>query len=178
MKNKNSFTLAIVSLSLLLFTLFFSCQKRVDSDEQWRIANEKAFSEFADSADYVKKMVEGSDAFVYMKTLKKGEGKDFPIETSRVLMHYQANLLAGEKNMIDGNYDSEAPMRFALSRGKSSDLITGMRIGLQNMVQGEEAVIIIPWYLAYGGSKVGAIPAYTSFRYQVRLDSIIPEDAL
>lgn len=168
---------ALVATLLALLPSLLSCDKRVDTTEQWRIANEKAFAEYADSTEFKKATIDGSSAYVFMKKTHTVEQGDYPIETSRVLIHYEAYQITGDKGRVDGNFESEAPAFFSLSRGKKSDLISGMRIGLQNMLQGEEAVIIIPWHLAYGSSRTGNVPAYTAFRYTVRLDSIIPETA-
>lgn len=176
MTNKHSLLLAVGVLLSVLLSLV-ACNRRVDSTEQWRIANEKAFAEYADSTDFIKATVDGSTAYVYKKQTKKGQGNEYPIETSRVLIHYEAYQIAGEKGKLDGNFESEAPARLSLSRGTNGDLISGMRIGIQNMVQGEEALIVIPWHLAYGASRKGNVQAYTAFRYLVRLDSIIPETA-
>lgn len=164
--------------SLLLFlvaTLFISCQRRPDASVQWRIANEKAFNEYADSVGFYKASVDGSNAFIYMKKHQEGQGVEFPIETSRVMLHYEVHFITGSKAFIEGNFDSEAPQLFSLSRGGKEDLITGMRIGIQNMHQGDEAELIIPWHLGYGASRHDGLEAYTSLRYYIRLDSIIPE---
>ncbi len=162
-------TIALVGL------LFASCQRSPDATTQWRVANEKAFNEYADSSDYKKVSVDGSTAFIYMKTIKKGEGKVFPIETSRVLVHYEVFFVTGNKNFIEGNFDSEAPQRFGLSRGTGS-LIAGMRIALQNMVVGDEVMAIIPWHLGYGAIRSGSLEGYTTLRYHIKLDGIVPED--
>lgn len=177
MINRYPFVAVLATLLALLPSLL-SCDKRVDTAEQWRIANEKAFAEYADSTNFKKTTVEWSSAYVFMKKTHTVEKGEYPIETSRVLIHYEAYQITGDKGRVDGNYESESPALFSLSRGTKTDLISGMRIGLQNMLQGEEAVIIIPWHLAYGSTRMGNVPAYTAFRYTVRLDSIIPESVL
>lgn len=162
-------------LFILTLVSSTSCQKTLDSETQWKMENERIFASYADSTNFFKASTEGSNAFIYMKSRKVGAGTEFAIETSRVLIHYETYFLAGNKAFIEGNFDSEAPEMFALSRGGDEDLITGVRIGLQNMKQGDEAELIIPWNLAYGDAKHDILEAYTALRYIVRLDSIIPE---
>lgn len=172
---KNNRLLLLLGAFVALLTAFTSCEKRVDSRVQWRNENEKAFASYADSTGFSKAGTDGSNAFVYMKKLKEGMGKEFPIETSRVLVHYEAYLLAGSKGFVDGNFDSESPIRLVISRGTPKDSPQGLRIALQNMVVGEESLIVVPWHLAYGSSDFGNIRGYTALRYRVQLDSIIPE---
>ena len=43
------------------------------------------------------------------------------------------------------------------------------------MVVGDEAEIIIPWYLAYGDKGTKGINPYTALKFRIKLEEIIPE---
>ncbi len=168
------FKQTLVILSILLFSLS-SCDKKIDAELQWRIDNEKRFQEFEAKKEYKKTTIDGLTPYVLMKWIKKGNNKEYPIHTSRVIIHYEVYLLAGNKSFIDGNYDQERGLRLALDRGNSNQSIVGIQIALQNMVEGDETEVIIPWYLAYGSTPQEKIRPYSGLRYLIRLDKIIPE---
>lgn len=163
--------------SFLCIMLFSSCQDRVDNKKVWRANNERLFNAFADSTGFNKVSLDGTEAYVYMKQLQPGDGKHYPIQTSRVLVHYQLELLTGNNRFIEGNFDSEAPTQLSITRGEPTDCIKGLGIALQNMTTGEECDVIVPWYLGYGESESDGIPGYSTLRFRVRLDAIIPETA-
>lgn len=162
---------------LALSTLLSSCQKRVDTTLEWRRENEKAFEDYAQKSDYQKVSTDGLYPFIYMRWMERGEGKEYPIETSRVLVHYECYLLAGSQTLQDGNFDQEKSMRLTINRGTTDQTVKGFQIALQNMVVGDYAEAIVPWHLAYGTTAKGSIQAYSGLRFQIRLDSIIPESA-
>lgn len=172
---KKCFWALIVTLSLAMV----SCKDAIDSDLQWRSQSEQRFDKYKNDSQYKRVSTSGilGDNFVMMKYIKKGEGKVHPIHTSRVLLHYQQYIL-GIENPIASNYSSEEPDRFSLNRGADGkNLPLGMRIALMNMVEGDEAEVIIPWYLGYGeNSKPLGIMNFSALRYIVRLDKIIPEN--
>lgn len=163
-----------VALVALLSLILASCEDPIDASTQWRITNESTFNEYSSKEEYQKASIEGSSAYVYMKWLAHGDGKEYPIETSRFKCHYEMRLLVGDK-VVDGNYGSERPAVFAINRGLKNQLVEGARIGLQQMVVGDEAEIIIPWYLAYGERRSGDINPYTALKFRVKLEEIIPE---
>ncbi len=159
----------------LLLLLSPSCQQKVDSVEQWRRENESAFNDYANNKDFAQYSTDGLLPFVYMRWIERGEGKEYPIETSRVLVHYECYLLSGSKNLVEGNFDQEKSQRLTLNRVGDQSSIVGVQIALQNMVVGDYTEVIIPWYLAYGDKKQDNIQPYTALRYLIRLDKIIPE---
>lgn len=174
---KNKFLSFLKYPLFLLFMgcLFASCQDTPSVTDQWRAQNEQAFATYEKNKEYTKVTIDGFGPHVMMKWLKRGEGKEYPIETSRVKIHYEVSLLTGS-NVIDGNYNQEAPTFFSINRGGKAFVITGLRIALQNMVIGDEAEIAIPWYLAYGERELMGIRAYSALLYKVRLDDIVPEE--
>lgn len=164
-----------LGVALLLSISFSSCQKKIDAVEEWRRENENAFNSYANNKDFSKQSTDGFLPYIYMKWIEKGKGKEHPIETSRVLVHYECYLLAGSKAFIEGNFDQEKSQRLTLNRGKEGSSIVGVQVALQNMVEGDYTEVIIPWYLAYGSKQEGNIQPYSSLRFLIRLDKIIPE---
>ena len=175
----------LIAVATLMATLLPACQKSVDSTEEWRRRNEKAFADYESKSDYQKVTTDGSMPYVFMKTKTKGTGTEHPISTSRVIIHYAMYLLVPTSSTgtapLDGNFDQEQGLCLSLNRGEKERAIAGVQIALQNMVVGDHTEVIIPWYLAYGAksspSQTSTIPAYSALRYEVRLDSIVPESA-
>ncbi len=163
---------------LAVSSILTSCDKKIDATLEWRMDNEKRFEEYSIKKDFKKVTIDGLNPFVYMHWIKKGEGKEYPIQTSRVLVHYECFLLAGNKSFVDGNFDQEKSLRLVLDRGKEGQSIVGVQIALQNMVVGDETEVIIPWYLAYGDKAKDSLRPYSALRYRIRLDKIIPEEEL
>ncbi len=152
-----------------------SCQKRVDAKAEWRIDNERRFEAYAQKSNFQKVTVDGLTPFIYMRWIERGKGQTYPIYTSRVLVHYECYLLTGSQSLQDGNFDQERSKLLVLDRGKQGQTIQGIQIALQNMVVGDETEAIIPWYLAYGAKGKNNIQPYSSLRFRIRLDAIIPE---
>ncbi|MBB6276325.1 FKBP-type peptidyl-prolyl cis-trans isomerase [Porphyromonas circumdentaria] len=165
---------ALIAVAFIV-VLLPSCQKKIDAVEEWRRQNENAFNDYADNKNFTKQTTDGLLPFVYMRWIEKGTGTEYPIETSRVLVHYECYLLTGSKSFIEGNFDQEKSQRFTLNRAGEGATIVGVQVALQNMVVGDYTEVIIPWYLAYGSKQEGNIQPYSSLRFLLRLDKIIPE---
>ena len=166
-----------ILLSLLLVPLMWSCQQQVDVAKQWRQQNEEAFASYEENPEWEKVSLPGLENYVMMKWSTHGTGTDYPIETSRVKIHQEIHRIVGSNTFLGGNFDQEIPITVTLNRNESEQVIIGLRIALQNMVVGDEAQVVIPWYLAYGEVQQGNITPYTALRYVLRLDEIIPEEA-
>ena len=177
MKNNLIHLRAFLSIGLLaLFVLLpAGCNTALSSSDQWRLQNEAAFLKYEKDEEYTKVTIDGLSPFVMMKWLQRGSGKEYPIETSRVKLHYRYYSLVGNTELVDGNYNQESSSIFTINRGTAAQVIVGLRIALQNMVVGDEAEIIIPWYLAYGEKASQGLRPYSALRYVVRLDGIVAE---
>ncbi len=170
--------LAAVGVSLV------SCDQKIDATEQNHMNSDAIIRRIKEDKDYQPLTMEGlfGDKYVYARWLNHGTGKIKPIATSRVDMHYKFYImrLNGESIadvLAQENYSSETPARFSIARGTDA-LIPGMRIALIHMVEGDEVEVIIPWYLGYGADPTNrVIPSYSTLKYIIRLDKIIPEDA-
>lgn len=95
--------------------------------------------------------------------------------TDFVRYHYNGTLLSGEA--FDSSYSRNATYDTYLGQG---DLIPGMDEGLLGMCVGENRIIIIPPFLAYGESGSGTrVPPQATLVFEVLLvDLFNPKDDL
>lgn len=166
--------ISALSLCLALGVTATSCDQEVDATLERRAKEEGAFLAFKDSTDYERVSLPGlyGDGYVYMKWIERGTSGQKVKATDQVLMHYDAYALTswvgGQKaGLFDSNFDQEVITPFALNA-----LILGQRIALQNMVEGDEVIVAVPWYLAYGSEGKRRIPPYTSLLFRVKLKKI------
>jgi peptidylprolyl isomerase len=80
------------------------------------------------------------------KSVKPGTGKDHPVRTSMVTVHYTGWTTDGK--MFDSSYNNNKPISFPLS-----GVIEGWTEGVQLMVVGEKMRFWIPEKLAYKGES-------------------------
>ena len=73
---KYNLSLRASLLALLSLLLLTACEDPIDATTQWRINNESSFNEYGSKEEYTKASIEGSSAYVYMKWLAHGEGKE------------------------------------------------------------------------------------------------------
>lgn len=98
----------------------------------------------------------------YVKT-KEGNGEKPQVGTM-VKVHYTGKLLDG--TVFDSSVTRNEPFRFVLGVGQ---VIPGWDEGLQLMSKGEEAVLYIPYYLAYGNTGSGPIPPFATLIFEVEM---------
>jgi FKBP-type peptidyl-prolyl cis-trans isomerase len=85
-----------------------------------------------------------TDKGVAYKVLKKGSGKDHPVASSKVKVHYTGWTTDGK--MFDSSVARGQPVTFPLT-----NVIPGWTDGLQTMVVGEKTRFWIPEELSYKG---------------------------
>ena len=98
----------------------------------------------------------------YVKT-KEGNGEKPQVGTM-VKVHYTGKLLDG--TVFDSTVTRNEPFQFVLGVGQ---VIPGWDEGLQLMSKGEEAVLYIPYYLAYGNTGSGPIPPFATLIFEVEM---------
>lgn len=98
----------------------------------------------------------------YVKT-KDGNGEKPQVGTM-VKVHYTGKLLDG--TVFDSSVTRNEPFQFVLGVGQ---VIPGWDEGLQLMSKGEEAVLYIPYYLAYGNTGSGPIPPFATLIFEVEM---------
>ncbi|NDW08515.1 FKBP-type peptidyl-prolyl cis-trans isomerase [Dysgonomonas sp. 520] len=199
---KKAYILPILFIGILFAT--YSCldDDNDDSgiDEEWKYMNEKAFAELAVEGDndtdtlYTKLGSIYANNEVYVKWRKSDsitksdlpkmspkidiEGK--PQFNDSVRIRYEGWLIDKKGNKII--FDStENPKTGSTSQPNKlpvgfrvNGVIAGWTTVLQDMVKGEEREVCIPWQLAYGASGNSSIPGYTTLRFRMKLEDIIP----
>ncbi len=98
----------------------------------------------------------------YVKT-KEGNGEK-PAKGKMVSVHYTGTLLDG--TVFDSSIERNEPIQFILGIGQ---VIPGWDEGIQMMSKGEQGVLYIPYYLAYGDRGAGSIPPFATLKFEVEL---------
>ncbi len=84
-----------------------------------------------------------------------------------VAVNYVGRFLDGTQ--FDSSYDRGQPLTFEVGLGR---VIKGWDEALLTMKEGEKRTLIIPYWLAYGDSSQGKIPARATLVFDVELVSI------
>lgn len=87
-----------------------------------------------------------------------------PTTGSEVVVHYDGYLLDGAK--FDSSRDRGTPYVFRIGTGS---VIQGWDEALAAMKVGGKRTLIIPWWLGYGTSGKGPIPAKATLVFEVEL---------
>lgn len=119
-----------------------------------------------DLANYLAKnkiVAEPTASGLYYVVTEPGTGEK-PQVGKPVTMHYTGKLLDG--TVFDSSVDRGQPFQFVLGVGQ---VIPGWDEGVQLMSKGEKGVLYIPYYLAYGESGSGPIPAFSNLMFEVEL---------
>ncbi|MDO4691552.1 MAG: FKBP-type peptidyl-prolyl cis-trans isomerase [Porphyromonadaceae bacterium] len=165
-----------VLMTLALTLGAMGCNDEVNPSLEQRAREERAFHAFKDSSDYTRLTVPGlyGDNYVYAKWLKKGYGERKAKLTDNVYIRYTGYYLTTwtggrQQGIFETNADQEI-----LSPMSINGTINGWMIALQNMVEGDEIGVAIPWYLGYGAAGKGhTIAPYTSLYFTINLEQII-----
>ena len=173
MISKRLYTLG---LGLLTLVALPSCNDAIDTQQQRRENNEKVFRTFKGREGYSPVSIPGiyGSNFVYMKYTTRGKGKEKPAATDNVRCEYTGYLTTEwvEASTQARPFDSNANQTL-ITPARVNTYIVGFAIALQNMVEGDDVDVVIPWYLAYGGQGVGTIPSYSSLYFKLKLVEIV-----
>ncbi len=134
----------------------------------------KWVSEFRHSEeDQIKKFMlekelpfEENDEGIYYISLQPGNGKK-PKKGNSITIHYEGKFLNGK--FIESTKKRNQPLDFIF--GSEMIVIKGIEMAVEQMTEGEKALVIIPSDLAFGagGAGDGIIPPYTSLIYELEL---------
>ncbi len=108
--------------------------------------------------------VEVTASGLQYEVLQEGYGER-PVDTSKVLAHYEGTLINGQK--FDSSYDRGEPIEFPLN-----GVIAGWTEGLQLMKVGAKYKFYIPYNLGYGERGTRGIPPYSTLIFTVELKDI------
>jgi len=102
-----------------------------------------------------------------VKTIKEGDGVNFPKQGNRVTVHYTGTLTNGKK--FDSSRDRNEPFTFNLGKG---EVIRGWDEGVARLSLGQRALITCPPNYAYGSQGIGGIiPPNSTLVFDVELIS-------
>ncbi len=152
-----------IGLSIVLLAFLFSGCLETESlfDNE---ADIEFMEEYAQRDDVIL-----TDSGLMYRVLQEGEG-EYPVITSQVRAHYEANLVTGE--VIGSSYDEDEPLLFNLQ-----DVIFGFSEGLMLMQEGAEHELVIPPELGYGDFPPDSrIHPGAVLIFQVELLEIIQEE--
>ncbi len=120
--------------------------------------------------DFLKKEnidVSPTETGLYFVELEKGKGNR-PQKGQRVRVHYAGRLTDGLP--FDDSYKRGEPYEFELGAGM---VIKGWDEGIGMMNEGGRALLVIPYYLAYGEREMGKIPAFSPLVFEVELVEVL-----
>ena len=153
--------------------------------KKWKEQNDQWLKEMqnrrnADGTPYYQTVVPAWNpgAFVlmhYFNDRAETVGNLTPLYTSTVDVRYIGYNCQDEpfdSSTVDNSYGKLGIRRFTVN-----SLIQGWSIALLNMHVGDTAEVIIPYDIAYGTSYAGAIPPYSSLRFNLRLEDIYRYEA-
>ena len=167
-------------ITCLSCCLFSACGEDDNTDYTWKDANEAAFNALESNPDYKKAEIPNGPGFVYYKVLQESTIVDpvKPFYTSVVRVNYRGRLYNGaifEDALVKPITFKIDGGNFYLNGGSVTGIsvITGWRIALQNMKEGEKWEVHIPWELGYGATGSGNIPGYTTLIFEIELEKIV-----
>ena len=182
--NKKIYTLTtLLSLLLILFT---SCGDSSDDgiDYEWKARNERIFDEAASTYTNILNS-ESKDGFIRFNRVSESNSnlkmaQDGTIQFSdSVTVRYEGWYINadGEKYIFDSTENNnKVPVTFGVK-----SVIDGWATMLQNMKEGEEVEMCIPYKLAYGSSGQTnststsyTIPPYTTLFFYMKVTKVIP----
>jgi FKBP-type peptidyl-prolyl cis-trans isomerase len=97
---------------------------------------------------------------------REGAGSP-PSFGAEVVAHYRGTLIGGQQ--FDSSYDRGEPYAFRVGTGA---VIKGWDEAFAQMKKGEQRTLIIPWWLGYGVTGKGPIPARATLVFDVELVDI------
>ena len=100
-----------------------------------------------------------------IEIVKEGDGKTFPVQGSRVTLHFTSSFEHGKK--IDSSRDRNYPYVFIIGKGA---VIKGWEQGILKLSLGQRAILTCPPEYAYGANGIrGIIPGNTTLVFDVEI---------
>lgn len=112
-----------------------------------------------------------TESGLYYQVLEEGEGEAVAERDDGLTAEYQAWLSTGR--LIDSS-DFSGLLTLTLGEGR---LIAGFEEGVQGMRLNETRLLVIPYWLAYGSTKYGIVPAYSTVVFRVTLVDLLKAGA-
>lgn len=173
--------LLIIPAVILACIAIASCSTDSDLDryEEWRQTNEDWVRQQSMMLDdngnlfyqrLIPKWNKSSYVLIhYFNDRSKTEGNLSPLYTSTVNVKYIGRLCNGEP--FDSSYVFKT-YGDSIFQTKSSNVISGWAIALEDMRVGDSARIVVPQAQGYGASSQGSIPPYSALEFDIKLVDI------
>lgn len=165
--------IALLTASVLAGT---SCSKTIDVAEERRSANESAFRAFADSTGFRLVTVPGisGTSAVYMRVTKAGDA-NIPVDyTDNVQLFRDLYLTTDwQREQFNARRIYQTLGTNAVTPETVGSLKLGLQIAVQNLHEGAEAEVVIPWYLNNRTTAGENTDNYVSLFYRVHLAKVI-----
>lgn len=174
MKRNKLFLTACLVASTLLGA---SCSQTVDVAEERRSANEAAFRAYADSTGFQLVSlpgISGATSSVYMRVTKAGD--------SNIPVAYTDNVQLFRDLYLATDWQREGLRARRIRQTLGTNAVTpetvgslkiGLQIAVQNLHEGAEAEVVIPWYLNNSATPGETTESYTTLYYRLRLAKVI-----
>lgn len=198
---RRSFRPHILSLMFCVLCVMLSAacsDDTVDFDpyHDWKSRNEAWFKQIADSAHRggsewlmfkstlkspkYQSGVLGDSIFVHV--LKRGTGDVRPAYTDSVRINFRGSLMptVDEQGIplttifSQTYYQSFDPLTASPQKACISSFTEGFATALENMVEGDDWLVYIPYQLFYGEKANGIIPAYSAACFRINLVAVYP----
>lgn len=194
MKERHIISLLALLVAVLSLT---ACSEEDNTKEEypdWQANNEKYFDDLYNQAR--QKAAAGDDTWktysawtldgevstasydhIVVHVLKQSDQTVSPYLTDTVRVHYKGQMLPSTSYptgyVFDQSYRgtfnaaTAIPTKFAIA-----DLVSGFTTALLHMHLGDVWEVYIPYQLGYGEEDQGAIPAYSTLKFEVNLVGI------
>ncbi|MDR2835354.1 MAG: FKBP-type peptidyl-prolyl cis-trans isomerase [Bacteroidales bacterium] len=96
-------------------------------------------------------------------SIEKGSGKKVK-SGNEVTIDYTASFIDGR--VFDSTIERNDPFSFVVGK---KEVIEGLEQGVQEMKVGDHAILVIPFSLAYGDTKTGIIPPFTTLVFEIKI---------
>ncbi|MDR2008877.1 MAG: FKBP-type peptidyl-prolyl cis-trans isomerase [Bacteroidales bacterium] len=96
-------------------------------------------------------------------SVSKGDGRKVK-DGDLVTVDYTASFIDG--SVFDSTIERNSPFRFVVGK---NEVIEGLEEGVKTMNIGDHSIFIIPFRLAYGETRHGIIPPFSTLIFEVKL---------
>ncbi len=179
--NKKPFIL-IALFAALAFLASCSTDDETGIDEEWKAYHQGLVDEVAANPEYKYYTSRSGNGRVYWKRISDfipdtgDENYDktlSPQFTDSVHVRYTGWYFYkdGTKYTFDSTEDNGATYKARVGNN-----IDGWATMLQNMVEGDQVEICVPYMLGYGAYAYNSIPGYTTLWFKMKLLKVIPLD--
>ncbi|MDR1722440.1 MAG: FKBP-type peptidyl-prolyl cis-trans isomerase [Tannerella sp.] len=174
----------ILFLTATLAAVFSSCKDDDDDKgaQAWMLANQQAINAIKSNPEYTELPSPGNEGSIYYKVITKGTGAKI-YYTSTVSCYYKGWFAADHTYYSIKNGDVFQKLLYgdgpAFTAVVGTDVISGWKTALENMVEGDKWEIWVPYQLGYGSSDrtdsngYVSIPGYATLVFEIEVVKVV-----